>query len=141
MEAELKFAKRAIAQIAQMGGQQTQLLLAYIKLFSALEQPLSLEQTYEILTEVNEFWANYPAQIWQVSVQKLLVQQRSGSLKMPLENHDALIAEMELAAQLPQPPPPNTHKPPQFVRPTEQEKAHAARCVQNMMSAIKKHKF
>lgn len=109
-ETELKFAKRAIAQIALMGGEHTQQLLAYIKLFSAPENPLSLEQTYEILLTVADFWATYPAQAWQIAVNKLLAQHRSGSLKTPLANHDVLIDEMEQVAQFTDhdtPPPPN----------------------------------
>ena len=61
-ETELKFAKRAIAQIAQMGGEHTRLLLEYIKLFSSKDKPLSLEETFEILVETANFWADYPAE-------------------------------------------------------------------------------
>lgn len=144
IETELKFAKRAIAKIAEMGGADTRLVLDYLKLFSSKETPLSLEQTFEILCEVDEFWKTYPADVWQKAVGKLLVQQRSGSLKTPLPNHDLLIDEMELLAdfddsdtppQIKSPDPP--HK---YTKPTEQQKAQAASHVQNMKAALNKPK-
>lgn len=143
-ETELKFAKKAIAQIAQMGGEHTRLLLEYIKLFSCKEAPLTLAQTFDILVEVDEFWKTYPTDVWQKAVGKLLVQQRSGSLKTPLPNHDLLIDEMELLAdfddsdtppQIKSPDPPKKYTPP-----TERQKAQAAHHIQNMMSAINQPK-
>ena len=95
-ETELKFAKRAIAQIAQMGGEHTRLLLEYIKLFSSKDKPLSLEETFEILVETANFWADYPAEFWQKAVQKLLSEKVSGSLKTPLDSHDLLLEELEI---------------------------------------------
>ncbi len=116
-ETELKFAKRAIAQIALMGGEHTQQVLAYIKLFSAPENPLSLEQTYEILLTVADFWATYPTEAWQIAIAHLLEQKQSGNLKTPLINHNLLIDMMETIANFepddktpintaPPPPPP-----------------------------------
>lgn len=133
-ETELKFAKRAIAKIAEMGGSDTRLVLDYLKLFSSKETPLSLEQTFEILCEVDEFWKTYPAEIWQKAVRKLLSDKVSGSLKTPLLNHDLLIDEMELLADLDRsdndeiksPDPPRT----------EQQKAHADKYMKNMMSVL-----
>lgn len=133
-ETELKFAKRAIAKIAEMGGADTRLVLDYLKLFSSKETPLSLEQTFEILCEVDEFWKTYPAEIWQKAVRKLLSDKVSGSLKTPLLNHDLLIDEMELLADLDRsdndeiksPDPPRT----------EQQKAQADKYMKNMMSVL-----
>ncbi|ULJ61036.1 hypothetical protein [Wielerella bovis] len=139
-ETELKFAKRAIAKIAQMGGADTRLVLDYLKLFSSKEHPLSLEQTFEILCEVDEFWKTYPAEIWQKAVQKLLANKVSGSLKTPLLNHDLLIDEMELLADFerddePHEPVRQTTKPEpptQFIPPTAEQKAQAAQHLQAM---------
>lgn len=141
-ETELKFAKRAIAKIAEMGGADTRLVLDYLKLFSSKETPLSLEQTFEILCEVDEFWKTYPAEIWQKAVRKLLADKVSGSLKTPLLNHDLLIDEMELLADFDNsdsPPQIKSPDPPRpYTKPTEQQKAKADSYVQNMMSAINK---
>lgn len=139
-ETELKFAKRAIAQIAQMGGEHTRLLLEYIKLFSCKEAPLTLEQTYGILMEVDEFWKTYPADVWQKAVNTLLAQQRAGSLHTPLTNHNALIDEMELLADFERDDEPSKpiHQatkpdpPTQFIPPTAEQKAQAAQYLQVM---------
>lgn len=145
-ETELKFAKKAIAQVCKMCGESGTLLLQYIQLFSSKDAPLSLESTFEILLEVNEFWVTYPADVWQKAVNKLLAQQRSGSLHTPLTNHNVLIDEMELLADFERndvvvaspPTYPATQLEPitQFPRPTPQQKAHAASQVQNMRSVL-----
>nr|WP_244772972.1 hypothetical protein [Alysiella crassa]UOP06192.1 hypothetical protein LVJ80_10200 [Alysiella crassa] len=161
-ETELKFAKRAIAQIAQMGGEHTRLLLEYIKLFSCKEAPLTLEQTYGILMEVDEFWKIYPADAWQIAVQHLLEQRES--LNPPLENHALLIDMMELIVNFensddnwtsivnaidpnsedlpintaPPPPPIAPPKSPDPPPRTEQQKAQAAKHIKNMRATLNK---
>lgn len=161
-ETELKFAKRAIAQIAQMGGEHTRLLLEYIKLFSCKEAPLTLEQTYGILMEVDEFWKIYPAEAWQIAVQQLLEQR--DILKTPFQDHKLLIDMMELIVNFengddnwtsivnaidpnsedlpintaPPPPPivpPKSPDPPRKPR-SEQQKAQADKYMKNMMSVL-----
>lgn len=134
-ETELKFAKKAVAQVCQMFGENGKLLFEYIKLFSSKDKPLSLEETFEILVETANFWVDYPTEIWQKSVRKLLANKVSGSLKTPLLNHDLLIDEMELLADLDRSDNDEIKSPDPPQR-TEQQKAHAANHMQNMMSVL-----
>ncbi len=159
-ESELKFAKKAIAQIALMGGEHTQQVLAYIKLFSAPEQPLSLEQTYEILLTVADFWATYPAHAWQIAIAHLIEQNQSGNLETPLVNHNLLIDMMETVANFepdddetpintaPPPPPiapPKSPDPPpaqaQRPSPTDEQKEQRHQQAKGLMKMLESKKL
>lgn len=155
---ELKFAKKAIAQIALMGGEHTQQVLAYIKLFSAPENPLSLEQTYEILLTVADFWATYPAHAWQIAIAHLIEQNQSGNLQTPLVNHNLLIDMMETVANFepddddtpintaPPPPPiapPKSPDPPPAQRPspTDEQKEQRHQQAASLMRMLESKKL
>lgn len=151
---ELQQARAAIWELAKFGGQNTQLAMRYIGLFAPVNDKLPFEQIYRLLCEINDICLDCPAEHWQKAVQSMLDDKVSGSLKIPLQNHDILLERLvaldsdffgddndvkqtsPVPMQQPKPPPK-----PKYTPPTEQQKAHAASCVQNMMSALNQPKF
>lgn len=87
---EFKNARAAIWELAKFGGINTKLAIEYIALFSAKKGQMDFADVFQLLCEVNAICQEYAAEHWQHAAQSIIDDVRSGSLKIPLQNHDIL---------------------------------------------------
>lgn len=143
---DLQHARAAIWELAKLGGQNTQLAMRYIGLFAPVNDKLLFDDIYRLLREINGICLDCPAEHWQKAVQSILDDKVSGSLNIPLKSHDILLERLvaldndffgddEETHIAPSVPPKSPDPPPHTPR-TEQQKAHAASHVQNMMAVL-----
>lgn len=156
--AELQLARATLWKLAQLGGTHTQLAMRYIGLFAPINGKLEFEQIYQLLEDLTGIWHDCTAQEWQNACEKLLAEKISGSLKVPLQNHERLMELLDIyhdqqrqpeneaglcKPQCPEnetPPsayPSNTRltpkpEPPPYVPPTAEQKAQASVMLQAM---------
>lgn len=88
---ELQQARAALWQLACLGGENTQLAMRYIGLFAPINDKLSFEQIDNLLKDLTDVLHDYTHEAWQSSIKTLLAQKISGSLAVPLKDHDALL--------------------------------------------------
>lgn len=151
-EDELKFGKKAIQQMAELGGENTMLALEYIKLFSSKDKPLSFEQTFMILADTANFWLDYPADIWKASVLQLLALKRTNVLELPLQNHEELFKWIDFITERqkenPQEKQNHISSPPPLLSAdattkkdkTEEDKEFGRQCIEQMRQTINQAK-
>lgn len=152
-EDELKFGKKAIQQMAELGGENTKLVLEYVKLFSSKDKPLSFEQIFMLLADTANFWLDYPADIWKASVLQLLALKRTNTLELPLQNHEELfkwidfITERQKENPIQEKQPPPASSPPPLLsydatpkEKTEEDKEFGRQCIEQMRQTINQAK-
>lgn len=145
---ELQQARAAIWELAKLGGENTQLAMRYVGLFAPVNNKLEFADVYRLLREINGICLDCSAEHWQKAVQSILDDKVSGSLKMPLQDHEILQERLaDLNADFfgdddeptaPSIPPKSPDPPPKYTPPSEQQKAHAANHMQNMMATLNK---
>lgn len=154
---ELQQARAALWQLACLGGENTQLAMRYIGLFAPINDKISFEQIYNLLQDLTGVFQDYTNEAWQSAVKTLLAQKISGSLAVPLKDHDALLNLLadiadaqrlsESEAPITSTYPANTQltpKPeqPKATPPTAEQKAKAAQYVNQMHQVCNRiHKY
>lgn len=95
---DLQLARAALWELAQLGGKHTQLAMRYIGLFAPINGKLEFEQIYRLLKDLRGIWHDYTTEDWQNACEKLLAEKITGSLKVPLQNHERLMELLETQA-------------------------------------------
>lgn len=83
-------ARAAIWELAKFGGVNTKLAMQYIGLFSMEKRKLDFANIFQLLCELNTICQEYAAEHWQQAAQSIIDDALSGSLKVPLQNHNEL---------------------------------------------------